>query len=277
MSCVNIFHENLYTDVHEFCFSSQDESYPFPTSDDGCCNQDQLTYRTAETSLDAGGVSEEWIQIDFGKPVSPYFLLSGMSVSSFATIELAGSPTNDFDGGTPEYCATYGVDDTGLLAVTNTPTDTKFRYWRFTFTDPASTYIEFSDAFFSLTQGLDLPRGGVQFPVSWQKVDRSTSVISEAGCVFTDIRPNKTENLSLSFSGLNKEGKEKLDYLWDKVCLSKCFVVQLDPEAVFSSSVGYYTYLVKFASPPSTSMGSFNFFDYDFDLQQVKTWHYGSE
>lgn len=276
MSCTNIFCKSLFTDGVIFTSSSEDPEYPFPTAESvesqGCCDTNGK-YKTATTE---GGIENEWIMMDFGIAVGDgyRFLLTETNLSSLSEICIQGSPTNNFDESDPvAFEAELSVDASGFVCFT-VPKGVCYRYWRIIVKcDPMLSCLQFGLAYHG--DGMQLSRGNVAFPVTINEIDRSQVLITESGRLITDVRP-KAQTISFEYTGLDDKSVRELKCLWKSVCLSGCFLVELDPDLCFSCEKEDMTFLVRFNSPPSCTMSSFKKYSMTFDLIGIKEWRHGA-
>lgn len=207
----------------------------------------------------------EWILWDMGISSNPdSFVLIGprnspIKISPSATIKLEGSNYNAF--GSPEYSTTLTYDDEVICKLSNTGFHTTgLRYWRLSIMDQenANGYVEvgafFLGTFYAPTQGR------AQFPFQSNLIDRSTTVYSESGSTYSDIR-EQSQGFTVSWKGLTKTEIEDVIGIFRQYGTAKPFFVSMDTDAVFSSSQNKMLKFVKFDSTPSYSLVSPNLFE----------------
>lgn len=214
--------------------------------------------------------ASETIVFDFGTAVSPTALIivgprnTALGISPVATITIQGNAANSWTS--PSYSETVTYNATACMLSRSTGLHSSaLRYWRLKIDDPnnPNLYIEIGALFLgTYTEGT---RGAVQFPLSSSFVDYSTTVSSEGGQVFSNVK-EKTEQFSLSWFGLTYQEKESLTDHWDTVGTTDPWFVVIDPDATFSSSAQVYCRYVRFASPPSWRLSSPNCFEMDMEL-----------
>jgi hypothetical protein len=214
--------------------------------------------------------TEEWFLWDMGISSNPTgFIVVGprnrpIKISPSATIKLQGNETNTW--ASPSYETTVPYDDRVFLVMDAAGLHTEaLRYWRFQIIDKdnPNLYIEigaiFLGSFYSTT------RGQAQFPFGSAMVDRSSTVLSEGGQTFSDIR-EKTQSFDLSWTGLTLVELERLVRIFDVLGTSVPMFVAFDPDSWFSSDATYYVRYVKFASEPSYQLISPNNFSLNMNL-----------
>lgn len=275
MSCTNIFCKSLFHDVDRVTASSQDPESPLPTKDDlesiGCCDPDS----EFKTETQEGGVTDQWVMFDFGVslPDGNRFIFSGMNLSSAADVCIQGNETNNFDESTPSFEQSVSVDQSGFITFTIPPGNC-YRYWRLLVKcDPLINCVKFGVSYFG--DGFPLNRGNINFPVNITEIDRSQVLFTESGRAITDVRP-KAQQISFEFTALDDKDVKDLKCLWKTMCLSKCFLLELDPDLCFSCETADMTFLVRFNTPPSCSLVSFKKYTMTFDLLGLKEWQHGA-
>jgi len=205
--------------------------------------------------------TDEWIQFDFGLSTQPtaFFAIgqrnSPIKISPSATIKLQGNETDVWTTSVnTELTITY--DDEVFASVNeNGLYNEALRYSRFQVIDSDNSqgYVELGALF--LGTFFETARGGVQFPFRGDYIDRSTTVFSEGGQTFSDIR-EKSERFSTNWFGLTTADKELIDELFFDLGTSVPFFVQFDPNQAFSGRLQKYVRFVKFERSPSYELVS---------------------
>lgn len=194
--------------------------------------------------------SEEWIKWDFGISSNPQaFVLIGarnaaIKISPTATIKLQGNETDIWTGPSYDQSITYDSEVMSKFkADANDGLHTEaLRFWRLKIVDSDNPngYIEIGSLF--LGEFWEPTRGAIGFPFDAEYIDRSTTIFSEGGQTFTDIR-EKTEAFNLEWRGLTIAEKEVLDDIFDTFGVSIPFFVQIDPDNAMSTDTNYLRYV----------------------------------
>jgi hypothetical protein len=236
--------------------------------DSGADQTGALTYLAAELRISTG----EWIKWDMGISSNPTALIitgprnSPLKIVPSATIKLQGNETDTWDAPSFEQTLTY--DDANIVLMDPEGLHTEgLRYWRLEITDLSNPlgYVEIGKLF--LGEYFESTRGKVQFGYSVQQIDRSTTVFSEGGQSFSDIR-EKSEQISFRYFGLTKSEKESLIDIFEEFGTSVPLFVCVDPDSVFTSSVNRAIKFVKFESEPQTELVSPNNFSMSITLRE---------
>lgn len=209
-----------------------------------------LTYDADFLRINSG----EFILWDMGISTIPTgFAMIGprnspIGVSPDSVIKLQGNITDTFTS--PIFETTLTYNSKSMLYENGDGISTQpLRYWRVLFEDQnPKGYIEIGA--FLLGTHYNPTRGRVQFPLASSYVDRSTTVFSEGGQTFSDIKP-KSQEFSVGWSAIQKLDVENLDILFDDFGTHTPFFVSMDAGAVFSTSSQRSLRFVKFSSPPS--------------------------
>jgi hypothetical protein len=216
--------------------------------------------------------TSEWFVWDMGISSNPKALaIIGprnlpIKISPSAIITLQGNETNVWTSPSYEQELTY--NDEVILLTSDAGLHTEaLRYWRLEIVDRDNPnyFIEIGSIY--LGNFYTPTRGAVQFPLSSAPVDRSTTIFSESGQTFSDIR-EKAQTFDLDWSALTSPEMEELLEVFDDFGTSLPFFIQLDPIGVFSSSENYYTRYVKFESEPRYRLTSPNFFETSWNLRE---------
>jgi len=207
--------------------------------------------------------TSEWILWDMGISTNPdsFFLIGPrnkpLKISPNAVITLQGNETNNFT--TPSFSQVITYDDEVLALIADDGFNAMggLRYWRVDFSDMTNPlgYIEIGAM--NLSNFYSPTRGGAQFPMEGNLVDRTETVFSEGGQTFSDIKET-TEGFSLTFAALNKQDKEDLVALFNKVGTGIPFFITLDSMAGYSTSVNRSIRYVKFKDEPNHTLVSPN-------------------
>jgi hypothetical protein len=189
-----------------------------------------------------------------------------IKISPSAIITLQGNETNVWTSPSYEQELTY--NDEVILLTSDAGLHTEaLRYWRLEIVDRDIPNYFFEIGSIYLGNFYTPTRGAVQFPLSSAPVDRSTTIFSESGQTFSDIR-EKAQTFDLDWSALTSPEMEELLEVFDDFGTSLPFFIQLDPIGVFSSSENYYTRYVKFESEPRYRLTSPNFFETSWNLRE---------
>jgi hypothetical protein len=227
-----------------------------------------LTYYADEISLSTG----EWIKWDFGISTNPKaFVLIGprnkpIKISPSATLKLQGNETDVWTNSS--YQTTLVYNDSVIYVLSDIGLHTEaLRYWRLSIEDihNPNGYVEIGALF--LGDYFSPTTGSIQFPFNGQYIDNSSTIFSEGGQTFSDIR-EKTEGFSFVISFLTVAEKQELDLAFSSIGLSYPFFVILDPNMAYSSSINYMIRYVKFSSSPSYQLTSPGVFSANIELRE---------
>jgi len=215
--------------------------------------------------------SEEWILWDMGLPTNPdsFFLIGprnrALKLSPDATILLQGNETNSFT--TPSFSQTLTYNASVIALVSDTGLHTEpLRYWRVKFVDQNPLgYIEIGAM--SLNNYWSPSRGGAQFPLETQLIDRTETVLSEGGQTFSDIKET-TAGFSLEWKGYTKEDKEEIERVFESVGTGKPFFLTLDSMQGYTTDLSQAVRYVKFKSAPRFSLVSPNNYSLSTDFEE---------
>jgi hypothetical protein len=216
--------------------------------------------------------TSEWLLWDMGISSNPKALAiigprnSPIKISPSATIKLQANETNVWTSPSYEQVLTYNDEIILLTNPAGLHTEA-LRYWRLEIidVDNPNLFVEIGSIF--LGNFYSPTRGAVQFPFSSAPIDRSTTIFSEGGQTFSDIR-EKSQSFNLDWSALTSTEIEELLEIFDDYGTSIPFFIQLDPDSAFSSSANYYTRYVKFESEPGYKLIRPNFFETNWNLRE---------
>lgn len=218
--------------------------------DDSANKTGSLTYTADVLKLH----SSEWIKFDFGLSSNPKaFVLIGprnepIKITPSAVIKLQGNETDTWDN--PSYDSTLTYYDENIFVLNEDGLHTEpLRYWRVYIEDMsnANGYVEVGSLYLGDAYGP--PRGAVQFPFQSDYVDRSTTVFSEGGQSFSDIK-QKSQSFSIKWDFLQKADIDEFDYIFSIVGTSIPFFMIFDENAAFSTVANHYVRFVKFQQAP---------------------------
>lgn len=222
-----------------------------------------------DTSVDVSGAlsytsdelkihTEEWVKWDFGISTLPKaFIMIGarnkpISISPSSTIKLQANETDVWSS--PSYETTLAYDENVMSVFSTTGLHTEaLRFWRLHIVDADNPlgYVEVGGLY--LGDIFETARGQVQFPLNSQLIDRSTTVFSEGGQTFSDVR-EKSESFNLQWFGLTIADRNEFDIIFDQFGTSIPFFIDLDPNAVFSTEANQFLRYIKFEAPISWSL-----------------------
>ena len=216
--------------------------------------------------------TNEFIKWDLGYAGFPKaFVLAGprntpLKFSANAVLKLQGNETDNFSA--PSYDQTLTQDDYVYFMHNADGLHTSgLRYWRLNIEDASNPnlYVEAGLVYLGDSEAFD--RGGPVYGFTSEYNDRSTTVFSEGGNEFTDIRP-VSETFKMDIAGLTKTGAEKLDDYFNEFGLHEPFWLSIDTNAVFSSSQRRWVRYVKFDSNISLQLRSLNNFTAKVDFRE---------
>jgi hypothetical protein len=199
--------------------------------------------------------TSEWIRLDLGTASLPRICAllgqrnSPIKVSESAVVKLQASHTDAWSA--PAWETTITHDDEGLVAVAadGLGAGVAYRYWRIEIADPSNTngYIELSKFF--LGEAIVPSQGAVQFPLDGQVVDLSSTTYSENGVAQTEVR-QQTEALSFTWNFLTVDEFEEMRNFVRDVGTAYPWLIVMDAQLAYSSSLAKMTRLVRFPDGP---------------------------
>jgi hypothetical protein len=113
---------------------------------------------------------------------------------------------------------------------------------------------------FFLGNYLKWARGRASYPLNQNYIDTTTTVYSEGGQSFSDIR-QKTQSFSITIKGLQKADIEAFDVFFNDFGVGLPFFVSMDSSAVFSSVANKRVILCKFSDKPNYDFSSVDYFN----------------
>lgn len=217
--------------------------------------------------------SEEFILIDMG--VATTFdacILMDQKTKSIqipptGVVKLEGNETSNFSS--PSFSVTIPYNEICLSYITDAGVSTTaYRYWRVHFNDDCAMpngYVQLG----ALLMGdyWSPTRARAQFPLKQAYQDMSTTMISEGGQSFSDIK-EITSTFDVEILGLYKEDVEEFDDFFSRVKTAKPFFISMDTAEVFSSDMNRRIMLCKFEREPVWTLESPNNFTLTFSLRE---------
>lgn len=201
---------------------------------------------------------EEWVKWDFGTSVSPTSCIiigtrqSGIQLTPSAVVTLQANSSDSWTS--PAYSQVLTGDENGYYKIQATALHgTPMRYWRLKIVDQTNPngYIEFAKVY--LGSYYEPTRAAVQFPFGTSYEDDSSSVKTYGGQLFTDIK-SKAIGFAPEWFGLTVAEKERFEDHFESAGVGNPWFIQLDPDLVYSTTVGRYLRYVRFKEAPSFSL-----------------------
>lgn len=198
--------------------------------------------------------TSEWIEFDFGAPVSPTAFLAvadrnrPLKVSLTATVRLQGNSTATWSSPQVNELATVN-DRTIGLADEDGIGGTACRYWRVLIQDVDNSYGFLELGAIVIGTHAVLARGAPVFPLEVEEEDLSQKEKSEGGTLVGSKR-DRTDFISLNFEGCTKADLEVLEDVAETYGTHSVFAVMLDTEGAFSSDVLKWARLVSMEQAP---------------------------
>lgn len=200
--------------------------------------------------------TEEFLQWDFGSPVKPsYFAAIGqpnddLKLTSGATMQLQFNNTSNFSSPSQTINLTYNtrglflVDEDGIC-------DDFYRYARFRVVDRENVFGFLEFAKISMGSFLNITKGAVQFPLTIQGIDKSTTQESLSGQL-SSVERSTTHSVSMRWFALDAPNKDRLwDHFFRDYKTARSFFIFLDRDAVFSTSAARSFIYARYANDPS--------------------------
>jgi len=249
----------------------------YPTNGSFTCTLlGYLVDKTGAASYEADNIiihENEWILWDMAVPANPdAFIMTDqrngtLKISPTATIKLQANETRNF--GTPSFSQTLTYDDNIISYMTNAGiATTSYRYWRIYFEDRQNPnyYLQLGAVFLGNYLNPTLARP--QFPLNFNYVDRSETIVSEAGQIYSDIK-EQYGVYNVSYKGLNKTDIEAFDLFFEEYGTSKPFFVSMDTGTAYSSNANRRIILCYFDAAPQWELISPNFFEMDLRFREA--------
>lgn len=199
--------------------------------------------------------TSEWIRLDLGTASLPKICAllgqrnSPIKVSESAVVKLQASATDSW--AVPAWEVTVNHDDEGIVTVATSGLGggVAYRYWRIEISDPSNIigYIEISKFF--LGEAIVTSQGAVQFPLDGQVMDLSSTTYSENGVAQTEVR-QQTEALSFTWNFLTVDEFEEMRNFVREVGTAYPWLIVMDAQLAYSSSLAKMTRLVRFPDGP---------------------------
>lgn len=207
--------------------------------------------------------TSERIVIDLGLPtnindvVITGFRNRAIKLSPTGVYKIEGNTTNAWN--TPEFSQTLDYNDNTLVSLSDEGLHTgPLRYWSISLTDQNPLgYLEIGALF--IGNSYAPTRGKAQFPFKTAFVDRSSTVYSEGGQSFTDIK-DVSQTFNIEWNGLTKQESEELQNIFETYGMGIPFFMSFDSDAAFSTEENYYVRYVKFSDEPDFDLVSPNNF-----------------
>jgi len=214
--------------------------------------------------------SSEWLKWDFGVETNPnVFSLIGpanapLKFSKSASIKLQGNET-DFWETTPSYEQSLTIDDECLVLENKDGIHTHgLRYWRLVIVDQSSIgYIEAATVY--LGESFEFVNGNAVFPLGYNLLDRTVSVSSESGHIFSNLKP-QTTSFVLNFQFATKSEIEEFRTIFNNIGVGVPFFIIIDENGYFSTSINRYTKFVRMESAPSINLPRANMFEFSINV-----------
>lgn len=216
--------------------------------------------------------TEERLIWDFGISTENKAFVAGgarnspIKISPSATIKLQANTTNAWT--TPQYETTLTYKDFLLSKFDEDGiSGSQYRYWSMQIVDVdnPNLYVELGVVYLGDIYTTD--RGRVQFPFKGAPKDYSTTIFSEGGQTFSDIR-EKSEEFTIEWFGLTIDDVEQLLEIFDDFGTSFPFFISFDPDAAFSTDADTKIRFVKFATEPDYELSSPGVFSMSMRLRE---------
>lgn len=201
--------------------------------------------------------TEEYAIFDMGTsyPISFISVLgfvgSPFLLSNSATITIQASNLNSWTS--PALSQAITSTDRGAMRFLDDLTNYNYRYWKIKFVDRTNplggTNIGISNLFvgdYDTILNRNINRG---FELKLN--DPSTSIESESGVFYHDVKTKYGELSGLSLGFLDKSDKDAMLLMFEKLGKTTPFFISLDPTNVITDSIFDLTKLVKFNESPS--------------------------
>ena len=241
--------------------------------DNSATDTGALTYTADTISL----AEEEFITIDLGLPSTPtgFAMIgrrnSGIGLSSTGTFKLQGSSTDAWTS--PLYDQTLTFDDE-VIGVFDDEDLTRglhtspLRYWRISMVDITNPegFLELSNIFLGTSIG-EAFTGAVTYPLSSSLLDQSTTVTSQSGSTFSDLK-SRGQSFSMKWDHLRKEDLEIFEDFYNEYGTGSPFFISLDPCTAFSTAFNRRLVYVKMTGPPSWTLTNPNIFDLTMSVKE---------
>lgn len=239
--------------------------------DDAATDTGALTYTADYLRIH----TDEWLEFDFGISTDcDAVILTGsrnapLKLSNGSTIKIQANETSNWT--TPSYTATLTYDDFLIYKIRGDSetglAGSQYRYWRLQIVDRENPYGYVELGAFFLGNFYTPTRGQPQFPLNSTLVDRSTTVFSEGGQTFSDIR-EQTREFSVTYQFLSLAEAEAMLAIYEDFGTAVPLFIVLDPDTIFTSTVNRSIIYAKFASQPQLNFTNVNNYTMTIQLRE---------
>jgi len=208
--------------------------------------------------------TNEYIQFDLGyeAEITTFFCIGSLSekfsISSEATILLRANNIDDsihWSNPPLQIDLLDYRDDTGIYCfIDSLLTDTRYRFWRLHIEDKYNHQgpeqcIRISNIY--IGDYIYLSNRNIQNGFVKTVNDPSTRSESESGSLFWDVKTKFTEISSVGFSFIDKDDRDKLEKLYNRIGTVTPIYISLDPTLAVSNKLSDLTYFCVYDAAPS--------------------------
>jgi hypothetical protein len=185
-------------------------------------------------------------------------------ISPTAIIKLQGNHTNNFTAPAFSIDLVYNAGIISYLSDNGIASDS-YRYWKLYIEDKGNGNGYISIGAFMLGNYWNPVRCRPQFPLKKDFIDLSSTVFSEGGQSYSDIK-EQTESYNIEMTGLTIVDEEYFWNIYNKFGKSKPFFIAMDSNLAFSSDSKIK--FVKFKDDPSEVLVRPNNFSISFQVRE---------
>jgi len=219
--------------------------------------------------------SFEYIQIDNGTPLDVRCVCAVcpideiFNLTSAATVTLQGNDLDDFDSPPFEQVLTF--DDRGIFYFFDDDVDTEYRYHRLVIKDQLNpdgpTSLKIGYLYIGDTE--DIESSNVAQGFSKAQLDPSTTMESESGQKYFDLRLKREEIGALQIQNITDTDRLKIEQIFNDYGIHTPLFVTLDPLNAAENSISTYTKYCYFKSNPVYTHQFLSYYTVQFALEEA--------
>lgn len=224
--------------------------------------------------------TNEFIQFDLGyaAEVTSFFCIGSLdeyfSISSDATVLLKANNIDD-DWTTPPVSIdlnTYRTDRGIFLFIDSLLSDYGYRFWRFHIEDKSNPLgpeesVKVSHIF--LGDYITLENRNIQNGFTKKVVDPTVRQESVAGSLYWDTKTKYTLLESMGYTQIDKDDRETLENLWNRIGTQTPFYISVDPNLQVSKQLDDLTLFCVYNDEPVMQHVIADRFNYSLSFREI--------
>lgn len=219
--------------------------------------------------------TSEFVQWDLGYNASiTFFALicpagERLNLSPSSTITLKANNVSDFTS--PPLSVTLTPNEAGIYYFFADGLDTGYRYWKFEFIDKFNTEGPEGFTFGHLYLGdyTSLTTRNISTGIGFELADPSETISSENGVLYFDEKTKYSTFENLSFELIQRDDRDTLRNMFDRLGKTTPFYVSLDPALCISNDISEFTKYAVFENAPTFKHVIHDYFNMDFKIREV--------